>query len=242
MGPLLGALSVAPLIVSQAGFSAPFIFLVCVDRDVRGRTDDRALLAPAAWRRRYLLVCHSRPRRAAGLPVCLAVVQLLLRLRASAAGGDRHLRRRRRGSDVLGVDLTGGCGRSPARRSSSAWRSTGIACRCASTSILAVIADGFLLLISLMIIAKVIGDGDFTLEPLAPTNAPADLTGLVAGARLRRADLPRVRAVFVLGEEISDRMATCRRRSTRRWRWSAACCSCHVRDGARIRERGDRRA
>ena len=29
MGPLLGALSVAPLIVSQAGFSAPFIFLVC---------------------------------------------------------------------------------------------------------------------------------------------------------------------------------------------------------------------
>src|SRR5438067_5704137 len=29
MGPLLGALSVAPLIVSEAGFSAPFIFLVC---------------------------------------------------------------------------------------------------------------------------------------------------------------------------------------------------------------------
>src|SRR5215212_1164915 len=29
MGPLLGALSVAPLIVSQAGFSAPFIFVVC---------------------------------------------------------------------------------------------------------------------------------------------------------------------------------------------------------------------
>ena len=28
MGPLLGALSVAPLIVSQAGFSTPFIFLV----------------------------------------------------------------------------------------------------------------------------------------------------------------------------------------------------------------------
>src|SRR5438552_2188026 len=29
MGPLLGALGVAPLIVSEAGFSAPFIFVVC---------------------------------------------------------------------------------------------------------------------------------------------------------------------------------------------------------------------
>jgi amino acid transporter len=29
MGPLLGALGVAPLIVSQAGFSSPFIFIVC---------------------------------------------------------------------------------------------------------------------------------------------------------------------------------------------------------------------
>lgn len=29
MGPLLGVLSVAPLIVSQAGFSAPFIFVAC---------------------------------------------------------------------------------------------------------------------------------------------------------------------------------------------------------------------
>ena len=29
MGPLLGALAVAPLIVSQAGFSAPFIFILC---------------------------------------------------------------------------------------------------------------------------------------------------------------------------------------------------------------------
>jgi amino acid transporter len=29
MGPLLGALGVAPLIASQAGFSAPFIFIVC---------------------------------------------------------------------------------------------------------------------------------------------------------------------------------------------------------------------
>ena len=29
MGPLLGALGVAPLIVSQAGFSAPFIFIIC---------------------------------------------------------------------------------------------------------------------------------------------------------------------------------------------------------------------
>ena len=29
MGPLLGALGVAPLIASEAGFSAPFIFIVC---------------------------------------------------------------------------------------------------------------------------------------------------------------------------------------------------------------------
>ena len=51
---------------------------------------------------------------------------------------------------------------------------------------LAVICDGFLLLISLIIIGKVIGDGDFTLAPLSPSHAPSSFTGLVAGARVRR--------------------------------------------------------
>ena len=66
---------------------------------------------------------------------------------------------------------------------------------------LAVIADGFLLLVSAVIIAKVIGDGAFTLEPLAPTNAPGDFTGLSLAIAFGVLIFLGFEQSFVLGEE-----------------------------------------
>ena len=70
---------------------------------------------------------------------------------------------------------------------------------------LAVICDGFLLLISLIIIGKVIGDGNFTLAPLSPSHAPSSFTGLSLALAFGDPDLPRLRAVASCsGEEVTD--------------------------------------
>jgi amino acid transporter len=69
---------------------------------------------------------------------------------------------------------------------------------------MAIFADGFLLLVSLIIIGKVIGDGDFTLEPLSPTSAPGDFTGLSLAIAFGVLIFLGFEQSFVLGEETED--------------------------------------
>jgi amino acid transporter len=69
---------------------------------------------------------------------------------------------------------------------------------------LAVLCDGFLLLISLIIIGKVIGDGDFTLAPLSPSHAPSSFTGLSLALAFGILIFLGFEQCFVLGEEVED--------------------------------------
>ncbi len=68
---------------------------------------------------------------------------------------------------------------------------------------LAVICDGFLLLISLIIIGKVIGDGAFTLAPLSPS-PPSSFTGLSLALAFGILIFLGFEQCFVLGEEVDD--------------------------------------
>ena len=69
---------------------------------------------------------------------------------------------------------------------------------------LALIADGFLLLISTIIIVSVISDGNFTLEPLSPSGAPDDFTGLSLAVAFGVLIFLGFEQCFVLGEEVQD--------------------------------------
>jgi amino acid transporter len=69
---------------------------------------------------------------------------------------------------------------------------------------LAIVCDGFLLLVSLILIAKVIGDGDFTLAPLSPSHAPSAFTGLSLAVAFGVLIFLGFEQSFVLGEEVRD--------------------------------------
>jgi amino acid transporter len=70
--------------------------------------------------------------------------------------------------------------------------------------VLAIICDGFLLLVSLILIGKVIGDGDFTLAPLSPSHAPSAFTGLSLAVAFGVLIFLGFEQSFVLGEEVRD--------------------------------------
>jgi amino acid transporter len=69
---------------------------------------------------------------------------------------------------------------------------------------LAIICDGFLLLISVILLAKVIGDGDFTLAPLSPSHAPSQFQGLSLAIAFGVLIFLGFEQSFVLGEEVTD--------------------------------------
>jgi amino acid transporter len=203
MGPLLGALSVAPLIVSQAGFSAPFIFVVTwVAMFAVALTIGRfSRLLPGAASL-YSYITHGLGERVGFLSTWLSfsyyIVFVPLLLAAMGLYGAAA------GSDVLGIDVTWWVWSLISAALVTALALAGIGLSLRIDLILAVICDGFLLLISLIIIGKVIGDGDFTLAPLSPSHAPSDFTGLALALAFGVLIFLGFEQCFVLGEEVTD--------------------------------------
>ena len=225
MGPLLGALSVAPLIASQAGFSTPFIFLVSwIAMFAVALTIGRFCSVLPGAASIYSYITHGLGERTGFLTTWLSFSYYLLfvplLLAAIGIYGEAMA------TDVLKASIDWWIWSLLAAAIVTTLAIVGIGLSMRIDLTLAVICDGFLLLISLIIIGKVIGDGDFTLAPLSPSHAPVELHRAVAGAGVRDPDLPRLRAVLRArrGGQRSARQRA-RRRSTRRWRWSAACCS-----------------
>ena len=203
MGPLLGALGVAPLIVSQAGFSAPFIFIICwIAMFAVAVTIGRfsGLLPGAASI--YSYISHGLGEKLGFLSAWLSFsyyilfVPLLLVAFGIFAEG--------MGTDVFSISIDWWVWAVIAAAIVFALAIIGINLSMRIDLALAVIADGFLVLVSLIIIAKVLGDGDFTLEPLAPTNAPDDFTGLSLALAFGVLIFLGFEQSFVLGEEVSD--------------------------------------
>jgi amino acid transporter len=69
---------------------------------------------------------------------------------------------------------------------------------------LAVIADTVLIVTALAVIGVVISNGDFTLQPLSPTHAPSDFTGLSLALAFGVLIFLGFEQSFTLGEEVRD--------------------------------------
>jgi amino acid transporter len=203
MGPLLGALAVAPLIVSQAGFSAPFIILVCgVAITMVALTIGRfSRILPSAASI-YTYISHGLGEKAGFLSAWLSYMYYFLfeplllfgfGLFANSAF-----------SFVFGVDIAWYWWSILAAAIAFGLSIVGIKLSMRIDLALAVIADVALLIVSLAVIGKVIGDGNFTLEPLTPTHAPSQFTGLSLAIAFGVLIFLGFEQSFTLGEEVRD--------------------------------------
>ena len=203
MGPLLGALGVAPLIVSEAGFSAPFIFIVCwIAMGAVALTIglfSRLLPGAASI---YSYVTHGLGERVGFLTAWLSfsyyILFVPLLLVALGLYGESM------GKDVFSISVDWWVWTLIAAAIVISLAIYGIRLSMRIDLALALICDGFLLLISVIIIAKVIGDGNFTLAPLSPSHAPSHFTGLSLAIAFGVLIFLGFEQSFVLGEEVND--------------------------------------
>jgi amino acid transporter len=203
MGPLLGALSVAPLIASQAGFSTPFIFLVSwIAMFAVALTIGRFCGVLPGAASIYSYITHGLGERAGFLTAWLSFSYYLLfvplLLAAIGIYGEAMA------NDVFKVSIDWWVWSLAAAAIVTTLAIIGIGLSMRIDLTLAVLCDGFLLLISLIIIGKVIGDGDFTLAPLSPSHAPSSFTGLSLALAFGILIFLGFEQCFVLGEEVED--------------------------------------
>jgi amino acid transporter len=203
MGPLLGALSVAPLIVSQAGFSAPFIFVVCwIAMFAVALTIGRfSRLLPGAASI-YSYVTHGLGEKAGFLTAWLSFSYYVLFVPLLLTG--LGLYGKAAASDVFGANVDWWIWAVIGAAIVATLAIVGISLSMRIDLALAVVCDGFLLLLAVIIIAKVIADGSFTLEPLSPSHAPGHFTGLSLAIAFGVLIFLGFEQSFVLGEEVSD--------------------------------------
>jgi amino acid transporter len=203
MGPLLGALSVAPLIVSEAGYSAPFIFLVCWLAMVAvaltiGRFS-RLLPGAASI---YSYVTHGLGERLGFLTAWLSfsyyIIFVPLLLTAIGLYGKAAA------TDVFSANIDWWIWALVGAGIVGTLAIVGISLSMRVDLALAIVCDGFLLLVSLILIGKVIGDGNFTLAPLSPSHAPGQFTGLSLAIAFGVLIFLGFEQSFVLGEEVTD--------------------------------------
>jgi amino acid transporter len=203
MGPLLGALAVAPLIVSQAGFSAPFIFVACwiamATVAVTIGRFSRVLPGAASI---YSYISHGLGEKVGFLSAWLSFGYYILfePLLLVGFGIFTELAV----DDVFGIAVDWWIWSLIAATIVFALSIIGIRLSMRIDLTLALIADGFLLVVALALIGKVIADGNFTLEPLAPTHAPGNFTGLSLAIAFGVLIFLGFEQSFVLGEEVSD--------------------------------------
>ena len=203
MGPLLGALAVAPLIVSQAGFSAPFMILVCgVAITMVALTIGRFSRVLPSAASIYTYISHGLGEKVGFLSAWLSYMYYFLfeplllfgfGLFANSAF-----------SFVFGVNIAWYWWSILAAAITFALSIIGIKLSLRIDLTLAVIADLALLIVSVAIIGKVIGDGNFTLDPLTPTHAPSHFTGLSLAIAFGVLIFLGFEQSFTLGEEVRD--------------------------------------
>jgi amino acid transporter len=203
MGPLLGALGVAPLIASEAGFSAPFIFLVCwVAMFIVAVTIARFSRVLPSAASIYTYISHGLGEKAGFLSAWLSFMYyfafeplLLLGFGLFAESAFDF---------VFGVSI--------------AWywwviigwgitlilSVLGIKLSMRVDLTLAIITDTTLLVVAIAIIGSVIANGDFTLAPLSPTHAPSDFTGLSLAIAFGVLIFLGFEQSFTLSEEVRD--------------------------------------
>ncbi len=203
MGPILGALTVAPLIVAFAGFSSPFIVLIAgiamgIVAFVIARFT-RVLPSAASL---YTYISHGLGERWGFMSTWLSFVYYYLFPP----------------SLMIGMGLYGASMSQFVLHANIAWywwsiaggliafglSIVGIRLSMRIDHTLAIVADVVLFAVSIGIIASVISKGHFTLSPLLPTHAKAAFTGLSLSIAFGVLIFLGYEQSFVLGEEVQD--------------------------------------
>ncbi len=203
MGPLLGALAVAPLIVSQAGFSAPFMVLLggiamLMVALTIGRFS-RILPSAASI---YTYISHGLGEKVGFLSAWLSYMYYMLFEPLLLFGFGLFAET---GFDfVFGFHLEWYWWSLLAAAITFVLSIVGIKLSMRIDLGLAAIADIALLIVAIAIIVQVIDNGDFTLSPLSPTHAPGDFTGLSLAVAFAVLIFLGFEQSFTLGEEVRD--------------------------------------
>jgi amino acid transporter len=203
MGPLLGALGVAPLIALFAGYSAPFIFVVAwVAMFIVAITIGRFTRVLPSAASIYTYISHGLGEKVGFLSAWLSFMYyfmflplLLIALGIFAESGIEFV------FDVsiawywwviVGWGIT------------LVLSLLGIKLSLRVDLGLAIVADLVLLGASLAVIVAVIGNDEFTLSPLSPTHAPTDFTGLSLAIAFGVLIFLGFEQCFTLGQEVRD--------------------------------------
>ncbi len=203
MGPLLGALSVAALIASVAGFSAPFIVLIAgVAMLIVALTIGRfSRILPSAASI-YTYISHGLGERIGFLSAWLSFMYYFLfepllllgfGLFTNSAFGF-----------VFGISVAWYWWAILGALITFALSILGIRISMRVDLTLAVIADLTLLVVALAIIGSVIRDGTFTFGALSPTHAPTQFTGLSLAIAFGVLIFLGFEQSFTLSEEVRD--------------------------------------
>src|SRR5581483_10381160 len=177
MGPILGALTVAPLIVLYAGFSAPFIVLIAgIAMFIVAYVIARFTKVLPSAASIYTYISHGLGERWGFMSTWLSFMYYYLFPPSLMIG--MGLYGQSMGNYVFSVDIPWYWWSIAGGLISFGLSILGIRLSMRVDLILAIIADVVLLAIAIGIIASVIGDGNFTLSALAPTHAKTAFTGL----------------------------------------------------------------
>lgn len=203
MGPLLGALVVAPLIASQAGFSAPFIFIICwVAMFIVAATIARFSRVLPSAASIYTYISHGLGERTGFLSAWLSFMYyfafeplLLFGFGLFAESGFEF---------VFGISIAWYWWVVIAWAIVLVLSVVGIKLSMRVDLIFAVITDVTLLVVAIGVIASVIGDGNFTLSALSPTHASTDFTGLSLAVAFGVLIFLGFEQSFTLSEEVRD--------------------------------------
>jgi amino acid transporter len=203
MGPLLGALAVAPLIAATAGFSAPFMVLACgVAMFIVAMTIARfARVLPGAASI-YSYVSHGLGERVGFLTTWLSfmyyvlfVPQLLLAFGLFAHSGLDF---------VFGVSIPWWVMSLLGGLLAMSVSLIGIRISTRIDLSLAILADVVLLVTSIALVAKVAAHGHLSLSALSPTHASGGFTGLSLAIASGVLIYLGFEQSFTLGEEVRD--------------------------------------
>jgi amino acid transporter len=203
MGPLLGALAVAPLIASVAGFSAPFIVLVGgVAMFMVALTIGRFSTVLPSAASIYTYISHGLGEKLGFLSAWLSYMYYFLFEPLLLFGFG--LFAESAFDFVFGVSIDWYWWTIGASLIAFVLSIVGIKLSMRIDLALALISDTVLLVVAIAIIAVVIGNGDFTLSPLSPTHAPSDFTGLSLALAFGVLIFLGFEQSFTLSEEVRD--------------------------------------
>ncbi len=203
MGPILGALSVGPLIVMFAGYSAPFIVLVAgiamfSVAFVIARFS-RVLPSAASI---YTYISHGLGERTGFLSAWVSYVYYFLFPPSLMIG--MGLYGESMSQYIFNVDIAWYWWSIAGALIAFGLSILGIRLSMRIDLTLAIIADVVLLAVSVGIIVAVIQKGGFTLEPFLPTHATTEFNGISLAIAFGVLIFLGFEQSFTLGEEVRD--------------------------------------